>query len=349
MSYTYDEIQNQATAWRRTIPSVIDQWEYIRDTLLLPPETHFLFVGSGTSFYLAQAAAQSFQEITGHVSHPVPSSEIFLTPASTIPGDVPVVAFVISRSGSTSEAVMAADYLGRHCPNVDVVGLTCNMETELEGRSRHAITLPHASEQSVVMTQSFTSMLLALQVIAGLIATDNGLLDEFGKLPDLLTESMPAMQEFAERVGDDLSQEQYIYLGLGAYRGLAAEATLKLKEMTQTPCEAYNPLEFRHGPISIVSPGTTAVLLEGLRERTYLPDLEADVKGHGARVAVLSPYVSPHADVALDLPEGLSDIGRCLLYLPPLQLIAYFRARALGLNPDEPRYLAQVVVLEEQS
>lgn len=349
MSYTYDEIQNQATAWRTTIPSVGKQWEQIQFTLGVVHQTHFLFVGSGTSLYLAQTAAQSFQEVTGHVSQAVPSSEIFLSPASSIPPDVPVVAFVISRSGSTSEALMAADYLGQHCPNVDVVGLTCNVGTELEGTTRHIVTLPHASERSVVMTQSFTSMLLALQVIASQIATDNGLLTQLGELPDLLNECMPAMQEFAERVGGDVTHSQYIYLGLGPYGGLAQEGTLKLKEMTQTHCEAYNPLEFRHGPISIVVPGTVCVLLEGLRERAYLQDLEVDVKGHGAQVAVLGPYPSPHADVLLDLPEGLSDIARCLLYLPPLQLIAYFRASALDLNPDEPRYLAQVVVLEGQS
>lgn len=346
MSHTYEEIQGQSAAWRETIPAVREQWAQIRRTLHLGPETHYLFVGSGTSFYLAQAAAQSFQEITRQVSSPVPSSEIFLSPASTVPARVPVVAFVISRSGSTSEALIAADYLGKNFSNVEVVGITCQEGTELEERSEYTVRLPFAAEQSVVMTRSFTSMLLALQVIAGLIAGNDRLLDELEQLPDMLAGSMPAFEDFAEAIGGDLSRQQFIYLGLGAYRGLAEEATLKLKEMTQTPCEAYNPLEFRHGPISIVGPGTTAVLLEGLRERDYLPDLEADVKQHGAQVVALSPYPAPQADVTLDLPAGVSDVARGCLYLPPLQFIAYFRARALGLNPDEPRHLSQVVVLQ---
>ena len=349
MSHTYEEIQGQAAAWRETIPSVREQWARIRRTLLVRPETHYLFIGSGTSFYLAQAAAQSFQEITGHVSCAAPSSEVFLSPASTVPARVPVVAFVISRSGSTSEAVMAADYLRRQSSGVNVVGITCTEGTELEARTEYIVKLPQASEQSVVMTRSFTSMLLALQVIGGLIADDDRLLDELGQLPDMLAPAMPAFEDVAESVGGDLSRQQFIYLGLGPYRGLAEEATLKLKEMTQTPCEAYNPLEFRHGPISIVSPGTTTVLLAGLRERDYLADLEADVKEHGARVVTLSPYSTPNADVTIALPEGLSDVARGVLYIPPLQLIAYFRAHALALNPDEPRHLSQVVVLQGES
>lgn len=346
MSHAYDEIHSQAEIWRTAIPSAIEQWERIRQTLEVEPGTHFLFVGSGTSLYLAQCAAHSFQEITGHVSHAVPSSEVFLSTASTVPVPYPVVAFVISRSGSTTEAIIAADYLQQNCPNVKVLGLSCNLGTELEKRASYTITLPQAAEQAVVMTRTFTTMLLALQVIAAQNAGDSRFLDELTQLPDLLIQAMPGFERFAEEVGSPLSQDQYIYLGLGPYKGLAEEGTLKLKEMTQTVCEAYNPLEFRHGPISIVDSGTTVLLLEGLRERAYLPNLEADLKQRGALVVALGPYPSPHADVTVNLPEGLSDIARCLLYLPPLQLIAYYRARALGLDPDQPRNLTQVVVLD---
>jgi glucosamine--fructose-6-phosphate aminotransferase (isomerizing) len=116
--------------------------------------------------------------------------------------------------------------------------------------------------------------------------------------------------------------------------------------MTQVPCEAHNPLEFRHGPISIVRPGTAVVVLGGSREQRYLGDLERDLAGHGAHVAKISPHGSRAAVTTLRLPGGLSDIGRAPLYLPPVQLLAYHRARALALNPDEPRNLDHVVVLD---
>jgi glucosamine--fructose-6-phosphate aminotransferase (isomerizing) len=35
-----------------------------------------------------------------------------------------------------------------------------------------------------------------------------------------------------------------------------------------------------------------------------------------------------------------------VLYLPPLQLMAYYRAMAKGLNPDQPHNLTAVVKLD---
>ena len=154
------------------------------------------------------------------------------------------------------------------------------------------------------------------------------------------------MEAFARDLGRRADLRRVIYLGLGPNFGLAAEATLKLKEMTQVECEPYNPLEFRHGAISTVRDDTVVVFIAGERERAYIPDAEADVKRHGAFVATVAPYLSGHASAAVVLPEGLSDIARCALYLPPLQLLAHERALLLGLDPDAPRNLGHVVVLD---
>lgn len=346
MGHTYHEIQNQPRSWRETVMQAGDQWRRMAEDMPIGSDTHFLFIGSGTSLYIAQSAAQSLQEITGHVAAAVPASEIFLSPGSTVPRGVPVVAFVISRSGSTSEALKAADHLlTHHAENVQVMGITCNSGTQLAGRVRHTIELPHATEISVVMTQSYTNMLLALQIVAALIAEHATLLNQLARLPDLLEAELPGYESFARDIGNNLELDQFIYLGLGPNYGLAQEATLKLKEMTQTPCEAYNPLEFRHGPISIVRRGTAVVLLEGEREREYVSAVETDVRRYGAYVAAVAPYATGNADTAILLPSALADVARCVLYLPPVQLIAYYRAHALGLDPDQPRNLTQVVVL----
>lgn len=99
MSHTYDEIKNQPAAWRLTIPTVVDWWRRISASLAIDERTHFLFVGSGSSLYISQVAAQVMQEATRHVSSAVPSSDVFLSTGSTVPQGVPVIAFVISRSG----------------------------------------------------------------------------------------------------------------------------------------------------------------------------------------------------------------------------------------------------------
>ncbi len=345
MSYTYEEIRSQSAAWRATLEMTVAEWPRLARSLPLGPEVNFLFVGSGTSLYVAQTAAHSVQEVTGRVARAVASSDVFLSGVSVLPRGVPVVAFVISRSGETSEAVMAAEHLVANCPDSRVVALTCNGDTQLARSAHHSLNLPHAAERSVVMTRSFTSMVIALQAIAALIAGNQDLLEELRRLPDLLDLWWSRFEEFGQAIGTDERCDQFIYLGLGPNEGLAEEATLKLKEMTRTTSEAYNPLEFRHGPISIVREGTAVVLLEGIRERAYMADLEADLKGFGAMVATIAPFQPSTADRSVELPGGLTDVARCALYMPPLQLIAYHRAVAAGLDPDQPRNLTQVVRL----
>ena len=115
--------------------------------------------------------------------------------------------------------------------------------------------------------------------------------------------------------------------------------------MTQTVCEAYGPLEFRHGPILVVGDDTVVVLIEGERERAYVGDLESQLRRYGARVATLAPFAPADGDSWLELPGSLRDIARSVMAVPALQLIAYRRALALGLDPDQPRNLTQVVEL----
>ena len=102
MSQTYDEILHQPVAWTETLSTVTDQWARIDQHLNLGPAAQALFIGAGTSLYIAQVAAAVFQEATGWTSRAVPASEVFLSPGSCVPRETPVLAVLISRSGTTS-------------------------------------------------------------------------------------------------------------------------------------------------------------------------------------------------------------------------------------------------------
>ena len=346
MSLTYAEILKQPSSWEQTLQQVPAMWSSIAESLDTGAVSHALFMGSGTSLYIAQTAAQSFMEITGITASAVPTSEAFLSPDSTVPRAGSVVAFVISRSGTTSEALLAASFLHQGYPHVTTVGITCHTGTELAARCDVAIELPFAAEQSVVMTQSFTTMLLALQMVAALVAGNDSILDEMRQLPASFKGQLAAVDDLARNIGDSREYDKTIYLGLGPNQGLAEEGTLKLKEMTQTPCEAYNPLEFRHGPISIVDDRTLIILFEGLRERAYIEAVERDLKQQGAQLVAIGPHQSSIADYSLVIGADHGDLSRCLLYLPFAQLLGYYRALAIDLDPDRPRNLNQVVVLD---
>ena len=111
--------------------------------------------------------------------------------------------------------------------------------------------------------------------------------------------------------------------------------------MTLTHSEPFHFLEFRHGPQSMVTDTALMVGLvserNGVSERAVLSEMTA----RGARVLSLA---ETDADVAFasGVPEELRDV----LYLPVLQLLAFRRSLAKGLNPDRPQNLEAVVMLE---
>lgn len=348
MSFTYEEVTKQPLSWELTIQETLIFWNTFKESINLTEHTQFIFIGSGSSFYLSQTAAALFQEITGLTSRAVPASEIFLASSSVLNTHVPTIAFVISRSGKTSEILSAAQYLQKNYRNVQVVGLTCRSSERLTKIVTNAIALDHADEQSVVMTQSFTNMLLALQVVATQIEQREDKLRELKQLPEILSTKLKDFEEFGRVLATKPERDYFVFLGLGKYYGLANEANLKLKEMTQVASDAYNPLEFRHGPISTLTPRSCVVMLNGNEGYSYLSEVAVDVATFGALVVDLSPTEGQRictATHSLVVDDRLSDWSRTILYMPALQLFAYHKAIALGLDPDKPRNLTQVVVI----
>ncbi len=339
---TLREILGQPEAWAGAVKAVEEKGDALRRLMGGAPA---VFCGCGTSLYLAIAAARVHQEVTGLPALPVAASELFLAHEGVLsPGHRgPLVAF--SRSGETTETVKAARFY-RDRGWGPVIGVTAPTDSALAEASDLTLVLPWADDRSVVMTRSFTTMLLAAWVTAALTARDEAFLAELGRLPALASHAIDTARPLAAELGRDTRVRQFVFLGLGAYLGLAYEGMLKLKEMTQVVTEAYAPMEFRHGPISIVDRATAVVLLATSRGAGYHGDLLADVKRCGGRtVAVGHPLDGLGADHSLPLGADLPDRSRGLLCMPFLQLLALERAQALGRDPDRPQNLTRVVRL----
>jgi glucosamine--fructose-6-phosphate aminotransferase (isomerizing) len=223
-----------------------------------------------------------------------------------------------------------------------VIAITCRAGSPL-AKLDDAIVLPWADEASVVMTQSWTNMFLAIQLLAS--SGRRALRDQLRQMPEFLERGLDAFRGAARDLGSQVMRGDTTYLGLGVRRGVADEAALKLREMAQANCQADNPLELRHGPISTITRDSTVCLLMGDAEREYLPDLLSSLRERGAFVGAIAPYPVADVDRLVSLPDGLLDVSRTILYLPVLQLLAYEAALVAGLDPDRPRTLDQVVVL----
>lgn len=330
-SLTMREIMNQPASWAATL-----ELDAATLAAVAPEEEELVFTGCGSSYYLARAAASLAREALGAPAIAVPASDVALAARQVFTRRrTRLVAF--SRSGETSETVAACRAAGAHGTTVAV---TCAAGSALSAVADRSVNLPHAGDESVVMTQSFTNMLLAVMAGCAHAAGDADRLAELRMLPDSVHAGLQKWQIAAEATARDESWSQAFFFGTGAYYGLACEASLKLKEMTQAVTEAYHPLEFRHGPQSVLTDRTLCVLLR--REESGGPEdeLMAHVRERGARTVTLAPG---QADFQLE--SGFGDWARAPLYLPPLQLFAVARTAVAGLDPDRPRGLTRVVRL----
>ena len=124
---------------------------------------------------------------------------------------------------------------------------------------------------------------------------------------------------------------------------------LKTKEMTRSWAEAFHPLEFRHGPMSVVDDNTLMVCLVSDSEQVAEARVVRDMQKLGARILVLTDDASrmdwSGIEYVVELRSGLNEWERGALYLPFIHWMDYYRTLAKGLDPDQPTNLTAVVEL----
>ena len=345
-SYTWQEIVSQPQAWRATLETFAAGRVALESFLERADFDQLLVVGCGSTHYLAQAAAAILTHRARVPARAFPASELWLFSDLALARQPLLLA--ISRSGTTTETLWAVERF-RQVYGGPVLAVTCYPESPLAHQADFALVAPDAQEHSVAQTRSFTSMLLLTQALAAVLARDEGMLERLHGLPNALENVVARAGDLSRQLGMDLDVERFYVLGGGPLYGVACEAMLKLKEMTLSYSEAYHPLEFRHGPMSMVNGHT---LIVGLLSDTGLAAevrLLKDMKELGAHTLALvedgSSFTGWRADHVVALHSGLDEWERVPLYLPVMQHMAYHRAMAKGLDPDRPTNLTAVVEL----
>ncbi len=335
---TYREIKSQTEAWTQAID--------VTQGSSLPRAADYqqvVFTGCGSTYYLSLAAAALYQELTGRTARAIPAGELLLNP-QTILTDQKTLLVGVSRSGTTSETVRAVENF-RAETRGEVMAIS-NSDTTLARLADVSILIPRGQEESVAQTRSFASLYVAASAFCARMAGREDLLDPMRKLPEVGNLLMDKYEPFAKEIGSNLDFDRFYFLGSGIRHGLACEANLKMKEMTLTHSEPFHFLEFRHGPMSMVGKSSVVCGLLSDTNRVHETKVLSEMKLLGGTVASLgeSPAgLISEGDVAFS--SGVPESVRSVLYLPVLQLMAFHRSIAKGLNPDRPKNLTAVVQL----
>jgi glutamine---fructose-6-phosphate transaminase (isomerizing) len=350
MTHTYEtwkEIVSQPETWQATLEGFAVQRVSLDRFLSGASYERVVTIGCGSTHYLAQSAAAMIARHARIAATPFPSSEVWLTPEAMLPGETLLLA--ISRSGTTTETLRAVDRF-REVKGGSVLAVSCYPDSDLVQAADFALLASDAQEASIAQTRSFSSMFLLTQALAGVLAEDEALVASLRKLPSVLTRLVERFGDIPKRLGADLDLERFYFLGGGPLYGLASEAMLKMKEMTLSYSEAYHPLEFRHGPMSMVNDQTLVIGLVSDSGQAETVQVLVDMQDLGAHILALAEdahLCDPLGDAAdvIALQSGVDGLARLPLMLPPLQHLAYHRAIAKGFDPDHPHNLTAVVSL----
>lgn len=315
-----------------TEQTILEQFSYWQQALELDLSAAKLepgpvvVIGCGTSYYLAQSIAAALNQSPNHSAIAVPSGEWHLRRRNYIP-EVKVQVLALSRSGSTTETVAAAK--ASLIAGERVIGITCEPGSDLARVSSQCIYAPTHPLEDIVMTTSASLMLLIGLALAGQKITSQQ-----------IQEAQDVLEQHKNKL-DGLIQNRshFVYLGGGALYGIASEGALKLMEMSLSFSQAYHPLEYRHGPISLIDEHSMVVMLYSPETLGEESKLVAELREKGATVIGFGGA----GNLSLKLSESSSLRG--LIALPTLQWLGERVAQGKGLNTREPRHLTKVVVL----
>jgi len=347
--HTLPEILSQPAIWLRLRQLLLNDPAIAAAKTRIAAAQEYLFVGCGSSYYLAESAAAAWTLLTGKRTRTLPASEILLFPELSRLESDGVQAIVVSRSGRTSETVRAAEFLSRH-GRIPTFGVTCAAGSELTKACDFSFALAAADERSMVMTRSFTSLfLMFLEIATG----QNGETKTGAALAGIASAMERKIQALSDQAASFTAThnfDDYIVLAQGPFFSVGREAALKMTEMSRSYSQIYHTLEFRHGPKTMVSNRTCLLFLlseTGMEEES---EVLVEMKDLGGTIVAICNRASERVRRASDfLFELEADVPEFVLPAPFLvlpQLLGYHTGIAKGLNPDEPTHLNRVVILD---
>lgn len=263
----------------------------------------------------------------------------------------------ISQSGETADTLAALEKIkSLGC----LASLSiCNVdESSLVRESDFSLLTVAGPEIGVASTKAFTTQLVALQLLIGLLMQAKGeseekiahLVAELKKLPALLEQSLEhdkAIEKMAEQF---IEKHNALFLGRGDQYPVAMEGALKLKEISYIHAEAYPAGELKHGPLALVD--SEMPIIAVAPNTKLLEKLKSNLEEVRSRGGVLYLFADKNAQIAVqdnihliemeEVPESIAAI----IYTIPLQLLSYHVAVFKGTDVDKPRNLAKSVTVE---
>lgn len=352
--YMLKEIHEQPSSLRDAL-RLQERYLNLLTTFLDRGKEVFL-LAAGTSYHSCIAGSYLFSRLARLTTVPIISSEFIERYGSSVGIDSIVLA--VSQSGETYDTLKAVDYARMRASTV--LGITNTVGSTLTRVSRAYLIQQSGPEIGVAATKTFTSQVLVLAQMALKLAKLRGKLsqdelDEFQekllRVPEWVEETINKQEERVKELAKTHMDDRFfVFLGRGISSATALEGRLKLMEITYVPSLAYPAGESKHGPISVVEDGVSCIFVcpQGDSHSHILGSI-MEMKARGAKIISIceegDEQVKKLSDEVVEMPREIPEELSPIVYVVPLQLLAYHMAVLKGLDPDKPRNLAKSVTV----
>ena len=336
------EINEQAMAVRNTLTQRDNIQEIIDD---IEDIQRICFVACGTSYHASLTGKYLLESLAGIPTDVILASE-FKYSANTL-NDKTLVIF-ISQSGETADSLKALDVANQTSKTLGIVNVAGSSITR---RAQYVIQTQAGPEIGVAATKTYVAQLTAVYLFAALISKNEELLEELDKVPDFIDEVLENV-DFIKQLSKRYNYaDDFFYLGRGYTYPTALEGALKLKEITYIHGEGYAAGELKHGPLALIDEDIPVVVVipPGDAYKKTMSNLE-EVKSRGANVLAVGSAddesLKAKSNDVIEINPEVKEIIAPLVYVVPLQLIAYYITLEKGHDPDKPKNLAKCVTVE---
>lgn len=312
-----------------------------------------LILACGTSWHAGYVAAYMIEDKARIPVQVEISSEFRYKNPIVPPGTLTIA---ISQSGETADTIAAVREVkakgGRVLALCNVQGSTLVREADM------TIFLRAGAEIGVCSTKAFTSQVVVLALFTLMLARtrhmDKTEGQRFLKALQLLPEQVQSILDNSphiEQIAKKYAQyKNFFFIGRRYMYPTSLEGALKLKEISYINANGYPAGEMKHGPIALINEEcpTVALCANHMTYDKLLSNL-MEVKARSGKVIAIAEEneqgLNTIADDIIRVPSTTDELS-AIPTTVVTQLLAYYIAKELGADIDQPRNLAKSVTVE---
>ena len=355
--HTVNEIAQQPESFHKLAGMMLNRKNEIAqfmETAMAEDGLRIVTTGAGSSAFVGESLQYLLANEMGLRTENVHTTDIISAPSAVL-YNVPTLLISYARSGESPESTAAIRFAEKKIDTLYNVVIVCDKNSSLaklgyETERSLVLDMPEETcDKGFAMTSSVSCMALATWCLFHYNEMEQ-YTNYLNLLADDLAEEMESLADAAEKIGE-IDYRRLIWLGTGALKGLAREASIKSMELSNGYVHSgYDaPAGFRHGPKTVVNDDTMTIHFLSNQDYSlqYDVDFLKELIGEKQKNQIVS--IKPETardmvngedfEVIYKLPEELlkkTEMGAYIKCLVFSQLLSMKKSLALGYTTDNP-------------